>query len=123
QVVVGLFPYGPAAGIGADGTNEIDIEYSRWGIVFASGDHHAIPRLSGRSVLFLALSGVATGLSGLAYFRALQLGPASRVAPIDKLSLALTLVLSAVVLHESISWKVALGVALMVGGALLTIAG
>jgi transporter family protein len=94
-----------------------------WGIVFASGDHHAIPRLSGRSVLFLALSGIATGLSWLAYFRALQLGPASRVAPIDKLSLALTLVLSAAVLREAISWKVALGVALMVGGALLTIVG
>lgn len=94
-----------------------------WGIAFANGDHHAIPRLSGRSVLFLVLSGIATGLSWLAYFRALQLGPASRVAPVDKLSLALTLVLSAVVLREAISWKVALGVALMVGGALLTITG
>jgi transporter family protein len=74
-----------------------------------------------RSWIFLSLSGVATGLSWLAYFRALQLGPASRVAPIDKLSLPLTIVLAAVVLGESISWRVAIGVAMMTAGALLTI--
>jgi transporter family protein len=62
-------------------------------------------------------------LSWLAYFRALQLAPASRVAPIDKLSLALTMILAVVVLGESVSWKVALGGALMVAGALLTLAG
>ena len=94
-----------------------------WGIVFARGEHHAVVTLPGRSWMFLALSGVATGLSWLAYFRALQLAPASRVAPIDKLSLALTMVLAVVVLGESISWKVALGGALMVAGALLTLAG
>jgi transporter family protein len=94
-----------------------------WGIVFARGDQHAMGTLPGRSWTFLALSGVATGLSWLAYFRALQLAPASRVAPIDKLSLALTMVLAVVVLGESISWKVALGGALMVVGALLTLAG
>lgn len=94
-----------------------------WGIVFARGDHHAVATLPARSWTFLALSGVATGLSWLAYFRALQLAPASRVAPIDKLSLALTMVLAVVVLGESISWKVALGGAMMVVGALLTLAG
>jgi transporter family protein len=94
-----------------------------WGIVFARGDHHAVATMPSRSWTFLALSGVATGLSWLAYFRALQLAPASRVAPIDKLSLALTMVLAVVVLGESISWKVALGGALMVVGALLTLAG
>jgi transporter family protein len=94
-----------------------------WGIVFARGEHQAVMALSRRSWIFLALSGVATGLSWLAYFRALQLAPASRVAPIDKLSLALTMVLAVVVLGESISWKVALGAALMVAGALLTLAG
>ena len=94
-----------------------------WGIVFARGEHRAMTSLSNRSWIFLALSGVATGLSWLAYFRALQLAPASRVAPIDKLSLAFTLALAVIVLHESMSWKVALGGALMVAGALLTLAG
>lgn len=94
-----------------------------WGIVFARGEQAAIPQLRGRPLLFLALSGVATGLSWLAYFRALQLAPASRVAPIDKLSLALTIGLAALVLGESVSWKVALGAGLMVVGALLTLAG
>jgi bacterial/archaeal transporter family protein len=92
------------------------------GIVFARGDHHALAALRGRPLLFLCLSGVATGLSWLAYFRALQLAPASRVAPIDKLSLALTIGFAAVLLGEPISWKVALGAALMVAGALLTLA-
>ncbi len=93
-----------------------------WGIVFANGQHRELSKLQGRTLTFLALSGVATGVSWLAYFRALQLGPASRVAPIDKSSLALTLVLAAVFLHETITWKVALGVALMVAGSLLTLA-
>jgi transporter family protein len=93
-----------------------------WSIVFARGEHRALMAMSGRSWLFLSLSGVATGLSWLAYFRALQMAPASRVAPIDKLSLALTVVLAAVVLGESISWKLALGAVLMVVGALLTLA-
>jgi transporter family protein len=65
--------------------------------------------------------GLATGVSWLAYFRALQLAPASRVAPIDKLSLALTIALAALVLGESVSWKVALGATLMVIGSLLTL--
>jgi bacterial/archaeal transporter family protein len=94
-----------------------------WAIAIGGGQHHALGRITGRSLLFLGLSGIATGISWLAYFRALQLGPASRVAPIDKLSLALTLVLAAVFLHETVTWKVALGVALMVAGALLTILG
>jgi len=93
-----------------------------WGIVFATGEHRAALKIGGRALLFLGLSGIATGISWLAYFRALQLGPASRVAPIDKTSLALTIVLAAVFLHEPISVKVGLGVALMVAGALLTLA-
>ena len=92
------------------------------GIVIARGEHRALPQLRGRSLLFLGLSGVATGLSWLAYFRALQLAPASRVAPIDKLSLALTIGLAALFLGESVSWKLALGAALMVVGAMLTLA-
>lgn len=92
------------------------------GIVIARGEHHALPQLRGRPLLFLGLSGVTTGLSWLAYFRALQLAPASRVAPIDKLSLALTIGLAALFLGESVSWKLALGAALMVVGAMLTLA-
>jgi transporter family protein len=93
-----------------------------WGIVIARGEYHSLPELRGRPLRFLCLSGVATGLSWLAYFRALQLAPASRVAPIDKLSLALTIALAALFLGEPISWKLALGAALMVAGALLTLA-
>lgn len=92
-----------------------------WGIVFATQDHHALRELNRRSVLFLVLSGVATGVSWLAYFKALQMAPASRVAPIDKVSLAFTILLAGLVLGEQISWKVGLGAALMVAGALLTV--
>ena len=94
-----------------------------WGIVVLRGEHHALGSIRGRPLLFLALSGVATGLSWLAYFRALQLAPASKVAPIDKLSLVLTLALAALVLGESVSWQVALGATLMVIGSLLTLSG
>lgn len=92
-----------------------------WGIALGKGEHHALGGLSKRSLLFLLLSGIATGCSWLAYFRALQLGPASRVAPVDKLSLALTLVLAWLALGEPMTWRLALGVVLMVAGALLTI--
>ncbi|WP_223636066.1 EamA family transporter [Corallococcus sp. EGB] len=92
-----------------------------WTIALARGEGAALPTLGRRTLLFLALSGVATGLSWLAYFRALQLAPASRVAPIDKLSLALTLVLAWGLLGEPLSWKLVVGVGLMVCGALLTL--
>jgi bacterial/archaeal transporter family protein len=92
-----------------------------WGMVFLLGEQRALPSLSRRTLLFLGLSGVATGLSWLAYFRALQLGPASRVAPVDKLSVALTVVLAAVLLKEPLSWRLAAGVVLIVLGTLLTI--
>ena len=67
-------------------------------------------------------SNLATALSWLAYFRALQLGPASRVAPVDKLSLPLTVLCAALLLGETVTWKVWAGVLLMTTGALLTIA-
>jgi transporter family protein len=67
------------------------------------------------------LSGAATGISWLAYFRALQLAPVSRVAPIDRLSLPLTVLLAAIFLGEVAGWRVGLGVALMTAGAILTI--
>ena len=93
-----------------------------WAIVVATGQHQGLRDLKGRSILFLVLSGVGTGVSWLAYFKALQMAPASRVAPIDKLSLAFTVALAAIVLREAVSWKVALGALMMVAGALLTLA-
>ncbi|QSQ24180.1 EamA family transporter [Pyxidicoccus parkwayensis] len=92
-----------------------------WSIALARGEHHVLPGMSRKTLLFLALSGVATGLSWLAYFRALQLGPASRVAPIDKLSLPLTVLLAFLLLHEQMTWRLGVGVCLMVAGALLTL--
>ena len=90
-------------------------------IVFVKGEHNAMPLVRGRTLLFLGLSGIATGVSWLAYFRALQLAPASRVAPIDKLSLPITILIAGLALGETISWRLMLGVGLMVVGALLTI--
>ena len=92
-----------------------------WGIVAVSGEQRALPMISRRSLVFLLLSGIATGVSWLAYFRALQLAPASRVTPIDKLSLPLTIVLAAAFLGEAVGWRLGLGVALMTVGAMLTI--
>ncbi len=94
-----------------------------WAIVLAGGEHRALAGVSRRSLWFLVFSGIATGVSWLAYFRALQLAPASRVSPIDKLSLPLTIVLAAAFLGEAVSWRLALGVALMTAGAIVTIAG
>ena len=90
-----------------------------WGLVFASGEHRGLSRLPPRSMQFLIWSGLATGVSWLAYFRALQSAPASWVAPIDKLSLPLTLVLAAVWLREPLNWRVVLGVVMMTVGSLI----
>lgn len=92
-----------------------------WAMVFLTREHGALRELKPRALLFLGLSGLGTGISWLAYFKALQLAPASRVAPIDKLSLAFTLVLAALVLGERITPRVGAGAALMVLGALLTL--
>lgn len=91
-----------------------------WALVGTFGEQRSLAAMSSRTWIFLVASGVATGVSWWAYFRALQLAPASWVAPIDKLSLPLTLVLAAVVLGEALSWRMMAGVALMVVGALLT---
>jgi bacterial/archaeal transporter family protein len=90
-----------------------------WGLVFVLGEHRVLPSITRRSLLFLVLSGVATGVSWLAYFRALQLAPASLVSPIDKLSLPLTIVLAALWLREPVNWQMAFGVMLMTAGALV----
>lgn len=92
-----------------------------WAIALVAGEHRVLGTLSRRSVIFLVLSALATGVSWLAYYRALQLAPASRVAPIDKLSLPLTLIFAAVFLGEAMTWRLLLGVALMTAGALITL--
>lgn len=94
-----------------------------WVLVVARGETHALKAASTHSLVFLGLSALATGASWLAYFKALQLAPASHVAPVDKLSLPLTIVLAAVALREPLSLKLGCGVALMVVGALLTLGG
>ena len=92
-----------------------------WAITIGLKEHHALSTVSRRSLVFLVLSGLATGVSWLAYFRALQLAPASRVAPVDKLSLPLTIILATLFLGESLTWRIGCGVALMTAGAVLTI--
>lgn len=90
-----------------------------WGIVFFQGLHKQFGVISKTSLLFLVLSGVATGLSWLFYFRALQIGEASKVTPIDKLSLVLTIIFAAIILKEKITIPVAIGTILMTTGALI----
>jgi transporter family protein len=92
-----------------------------WGIFLWIGDAHSITQLTRKNVVFLVLSGIATGLSWIFYFKALQEGKASQVAPIDKSSLVLTILFAAVFLGEALTWKIALGVLLVVGGTLVII--
>ena len=92
-----------------------------WGLVAARGEWLTLKSTPATTFIFLALSALATGISWLAYFKALQLAPASHVAPIDKLSLPMTIALAALVLREPLSLKLICGVLLMVAGALLTL--
>ncbi|MFT4073532.1 MAG: EamA family transporter [Dysgonamonadaceae bacterium] len=95
------------------------IMFITWGIVFASHGINGVKELTKTNWTFLILSGIATGLSWLFYFKALQEGEASKVAPIDKLSVVFTMILSFIILKESISWRVALGGILIAGGSLI----
>lgn len=87
-----------------------------WGVAFFRGEARGITSIPRDGLLFLVLSGIATGLSWLFYFSALKLGKMSQVAPIDKLSLALVIILSVTFLGEPLTWK-------MLAGSLLIIAG
>ena len=89
------------------------------GILIASGQWQPLPSISGRTYLFLVLSGLATGASWLCYFRALKLGDAARVAPLDKLSVVFVAVLGVLFLGEKLSMPNWIGVALIASGALL----
>jgi len=90
-----------------------------WGIVFITGKQDGVMQISTKSWIFLILSGIATGLSWLFYFRALQLGEASRVVPIDKLSVVITIVLAITILGEKLTWKSAIGGLLITLGTVL----
>jgi len=90
-----------------------------WLIALVLNPISAVGGISRRTWAFLALSGVATALSWVCYFRALQLGPASKVAPVDKLSVVFVLVFAALFLGEALTWKTALGGGLIFAGAIV----
>ncbi len=90
-----------------------------WAVFFATAPARQVAELTGRNWLFLILSGIATGLSWICYFRALQLGEASRVAPVDKLSVVFAIAFAALILREHLGWQQWLGGALIVTGAIV----
>lgn len=92
-----------------------------WGMVFLTNAQKGIGQISQKSWLFLILSGVATGISWLCYYRALQLGDVSRVAPVDKLSVVITVLLAVVFLHEQFTLKSLLGCGLIAAGTLIMV--
>jgi transporter family protein len=94
-----------------------------WAIALALGKHGEIRMLDRRTLLFLVLSGMATGLSWLCYFRALQLGPASRVAPLDKLSVPLVMVFAWLLLGEKLTVPTVAGGLLITAGAVVMVLG
>lgn len=92
-----------------------------WGIVLTRGETKGIGALSKQNIIFLVISGMATGLSWLFYFKALQIGKVSQVAPVDKLSVALTIILSAIFLGEALTLKTAIGAVLIIAGTVVLI--
>jgi transporter family protein len=92
-----------------------------WGMVFMTGTQNGIAEISKKSWIFLILSGLATGASWLCYYKALQMGEVSKVVPVDKLSVAITLVLAFVFLHEQFTAKSAIGATLITAGALVMV--
>ena len=92
-----------------------------WGMVFLTDAQTGLGDISRRSWLFLILSGLATGLSWLCYYKALQLGDVTKVVPIDKLSVVITLLLAFVLFHEAFTWKSAIGVILITAGTLVMV--
>ena len=92
-----------------------------WGMVFLTNAQGGLIEISRRSWLFLILSGLATGASWLCYYKALQLGQASKVVPIDKLSVVITMVLAALILHERFTPKSIIGCVLIAVGSLLMV--
>ena len=117
------------AKIGIDGVNSnlatairtVVVLVMSWGMVFLTSAQSGIMEISRRSWIFLILSGLATGASWLCYYKALQMGKASRVVPIDKLSVVFTLVLAALILHEQVTPRSILGCVLIGVGTLLMV--
>ncbi len=99
----------------------VEVLIMAWGIVFMTGVHKQIPDIGGRSWLFLTLSGLATGLSWLFYYRALQMGDASRVVPIDKSSVVISMILAFVILKEKLTWQSIVGGLLISAGTFVLI--
>jgi len=97
------------------------ILFITWGIVFATVPLREVKDISKNTLLFLVLSGLATGMSWLFYFKALQVGDASKVAPVDKLSVVFTIILAFVFLGEPVSMKVIIGGLLILAGSLVMI--
>lgn len=95
------------------------ILFITWGIVFVGNQGGGIKNISGHTWLFLVLSGIATGLSWLFYFKALQSGDVSRVAPLDKLSVVITICLSFLLLREPVNAKVLVGALLITAGSIV----
>ena len=117
------------AKIGIDGVNSnlatairtVVVVLMAWGMVFLTHVESEIKEISSKSWLFLILSGLATGASWLCYYKALQLGEASKVVPIDKLSVVITLVLAFIFLHEEFTVKSLIGCVLIGAGTLIMV--
>lgn len=117
------------AKVGIDGINSnlatairtVVVVIMAWAMVFVTNAQGGIADISKKSWIFLILSGIATGLSWLCYYKALQMGEASKVVPIDKLSIVFTLILAFVFLHEKFTVKSLIGSALIVAGTFVMI--
>ena len=117
------------AKIGIEGVNSnlatavrtVVVVVMAWGMVFLTDTQNGIFEISRKSWIFLILSGLATGASWLCYYKALQMGEASKVVPIDKLSVVITLVLAFLFLHEKVTVKSAVGCILIGAGTLLMV--
>ena len=117
------------AKIGIDGVNSnlatairtVVVVVMAWGMVFLTNAQSGLAEISRKSWIFLILSGLATGASWLCYYRALQIGDASKVVPVDKLSVIITLVLAFVFLHERFTAKSLIGCILIGAGTLLMV--
>jgi transporter family protein len=103
----------------ATGIRTVVILIMIWSIVLARGEAKGISSLSKQGITFLIISGIATGLSWLFYFKALQLGNVSQVASIDKLSVALTIILAIAFLGETLTLRTAIGAGLIIAGTLV----
>lgn len=117
------------AKVGIDGVNSnlatairtVVVVVMAWGMVFLTHAQSGLAEINKKSWIFLILSGLATGASWLCYYRALQMGEASKVVPIDKLSVVITLILAFVFLHEEFTAKSAIGCVLIAAGTLIMV--